>query len=156
MAIPVALTVSIEDGKGEVGTFSVYLPSGTTLAQVETYWAGFDSLVAAIVRGGNIKASVTFPLIPLVSSPLASSDVQEAAYAAFRSADNFVKSIRIPTIFEDLFLAGSKLVDIANVDVAAFITAITTGLSGIAPTTSHGEDLLSLDVFREAWGKYRP
>jgi hypothetical protein len=155
MAIPVALTISIEDGKGETGSFSLYLPSGTTLAGVETYWAGIDSLIATIVRGGNIKASVTFPLTPLVSGPLGSSDVQEAAYAAFRSAEGFIKSIRIPTIFEDLFLAGSKLVDIANVDVAAFITAITTGIGGISPVTSHDEDLLSLDVFREAWGKYR-
>jgi hypothetical protein len=156
MAVPVALTISIEDGKGDVGSFSIYLPSASTLAQVQTYWAGIDSLIAAIVRGGNITASVSFPLTPLVSGPLASSDVQEAAYAAFRSAEGFIKSIRIPTIFEDVFLAGSKLVDLANVDIAAFVTAITTGLSGVAPVTSHDEDLLSLDIFREAWGKFRP
>lgn len=156
MAVPVTLTISIEDGKGEVGSFSIYLPSASTLADATTYWNGFNSLLAAITRGGNVKASVSFSLTPGVSAPLASSDVQEAAYAAFRSADKFIKSIRVPTIFEDVFLAGSKLVDLANVDVAAFVAAIVTGVGGIAPVTSHDEQITAIDVFREAWGKYRP
>lgn len=157
MTIPLGLTISIEDGKGETGSFVVFLPSTATLAEVETFWAGFDNLISAIVTGGNIRATLNIPLDPLAIAASATSDVQEKAYAAFADAENFLKSIAIPTIDEAVFLAGSKLVDLANVDVAAFVAAMLNGIAGgIQPVTSHDVSLFAIKAMREAWGKYRP
>ena len=156
MAVPIELTVTIRDGKGENSSFGIYLPSGFSVANAQTFWDSVDQDLYSLIDGEVISVSVSFPLtldalLAASNIALTTSDVQEKAYFAFKSALGYVKSLNIPTIRESAFQAGSKLIDLADASVAAFVTAMLG-----SPVTAHDEDITAISVAREAWGKYRP
>lgn len=160
MAIPVSLTITIKDGKNENSVVEIFLPSATTLTDAQAFWAGFDNLFDALIDGGVVSASVSFPLaLPIginIADPL--SDVQEGALFVWETAQASLtkKSLTIPTIKEALFVAGTKLINTAHADVAAFLTAMLSGIGGVEPVAINDLDLGALRTAREAWGKYRP
>lgn len=161
MAVPVELTVSVRDGKGESSTFGIFLPSGTSLAGAQAFWDALDEDLYGIIAGEVVSVNVSFPLtldILLAASNIASatSDIQEKAYFGFTSVEGFLKSFTIPAVVETIFQAGSKLVDLLNVDVAALVTGMLSGAGGVSPVTAHDEDITTIVQAREAWGKYRP
>lgn len=159
MAIPVTVSFTITDGKGEQSTLGIHLPSGTTVADAQTFVSGMDNLLAAIIDGGIAQASVTVPLSTefLLSAAGVNSDVQEKALFVWKAINSASKaSLSVPTILESVFVAGSKLIDVTNVDVAAFLAAMLNGITGISPVNIADVDLSQLITAREAWGKYRP
>lgn len=161
MAIPVELTVTVRDGKGESSTFGIFLPSGTSVAGAQAFWDALDQDLYAMIAGEVVSVNVSFPLTldaALIASNIASatSDVQEKAYFAFTSAEGYLKSLTVPAVVETIFQAGSKLVDLLDTGVAALVTAMVSGAGGVSPVTGHDEDINTFVQGREAWGKYRP
>jgi hypothetical protein len=164
MAI-ITLNYTIVDKKGDSSTIRIPIGSSATPATAVAALKVFAPVVGALVTGSlssafvTIEASVTgFPALPA-----AIADVQEKAAFAFRGVNAFLKRIGIPTFNEDKMLPSSADVDTSDLDVAAFVTAVTTGIdttseggSGVVGATdTRGDDLLSLEYAREEWGKRR-
>jgi len=161
MAIPITVSYGVVDGKGEKATIPFYIPSSTAVGDVTQFANALKTLLFEIIDGEIYEINFTIPVAVGVSSSNVAdpdSDIQERGLFTFSSVDNFLRQISIPSIEEVVFVAGSKLIDLANVDVAAFVTAILTGVGtpSVANVTSHDEDIVALDSAREAWGKYRP
>lgn len=161
MALPITVSYTVLDGKGETSTIPFYIPSSTALGDVAQFATALKQLLYELLGGEITAINFTIPVAVGVSSSNIldpDSDVQERALFTFSSADNFLRQISLPTVVETVFSAGSKLVDLANVDVAAFVTAVLSGVGtpNVTSVTSHDEDIVALDAAREAWGKYRP
>lgn len=157
--------VQIRDAKGDTSSVTIPIPTETSLADAAIFAKEIAELIDPLVAGGIVGAgfSVGVDLSGLVQIPAAISDVQEKAMFAFRTANNFLKRLHLPSFEEGKFTPNSVQVDQTDADVAAFITALTDGIdltgaggSGVvAPVDTRGEDLVSLEAAVEAWGRSR-
>lgn len=158
MAISVVFTVS--DAKGDQSTFSVPVPTGTAITDLAGFAQALAALIEPLCNGALRDLHFSIPVSFTPWSAAASiSDIQEKARFAFRTVNGFLKHVSLPTAVESVFAAGSRDVDIANTDVAAFITAMTDGITvnahDVEPCDVRGEDLTELESASEAWGKSR-
>ena len=162
MAINVSFTV--QDGKGEKSPITIQLPTSTAPADAIAFAQTMWPLVNALVTGGNVVGRVGFEVSGLTSgNPVGSSDVQEIGRFIFNTVNGFTKSLGLPTFLESLILPGTDQIDTTDVDVAAFVTGMVSGVdttanggSGvISPADYRDEDLTSLTGAIEAWGKAR-
>lgn len=156
---------TVEDKKGDSSTISI--PVGTSITPTNAVAAvkGFAPLIGALVTGRLKTAGVSLEVAVtgFPSTAAADSDVQEKGLFSFRGVNGFIKNLSLPTIDESIFTLGSKSIDQANSAVAAFLTAITTGIdltatggTGTAGATDiRGDDLTETVEARESWGKYR-
>lgn len=158
MAISVVFTVS--DAKGDQSTFSVPIPSTVAIADIADFANGLAALIEPLCNGALRDLHFAIPVTFTPWAAAASiSDIQEKARFAFRTTNSFLKHLSIPTAVESIFAAGSRDVDLANTDVAAFVTAMVDGITinthDVEPCDVRGEDLTELESASEAWGKAR-
>lgn len=156
------LTVADEKGEKSNVNFPCNLP---TLDDIEPALNALADLVDPLITGGIVSAGVSLAVDLTTVQTIADalSDVQEGARFVFRSVGNFIKSVRLPTFDESLIVGGTSVVDLDDLDVFAFVTAITDGidLSSVGGTglvtfqTIHAEDLTDLDKATEDWGRNR-
>lgn len=156
----------IEDADGDTSVVGIDFSgafTGDVTGLLENAWALVNPLVNGHLVGGSVtlEADIT-GYVNVAAAAIA--DVQEKAEFVFRSIGGYLKTITLPTFVETLFTSAGagKTVDITNVDVAAFITAMEDGFDDgggtpveINPTTSHGEDIATLKSARQSWGKNR-
>jgi len=160
---------TIEDADGDKSTITldaedVDLAGGFDAAfAIEFAW----DIINPLINGRLISAGMTV-LIPIAdftnAAAAAISDVQEKATFVFRSAENFIKKISLPTFIETFFTgAGAgKEVDLTQSAVTAFrdmvLGGIEDALVDATPTeltTSHGEPLTVFEAGYQDWGKNR-
>lgn len=147
------ITLTIQDGNGELSPFSVYVTQdgADTVAEILTLYALplWDAL-RPIINGVLVSAQVTVQadisewdnntITPI-------SDIQEKALFHFFPSGGFrALTISIPTVLESIFtLSGAGFeVDMSNADVAVFTVLMTEdlGSGGINATDSHGTPLV--------------
>lgn len=151
---------SIQDEKGKTSTTEINLATATTFADADIMAGQMallidDMITGAITRIG-IVATVDLP-VGLKATAAANSDVEEGARFQFRTANGFFSGLRLPTFDEAAIIAGTKNVDLTDADVAAFVTAMVSGLdtsgaggSGvIVPVDKRNEDLTALEFAKE-------
>ena len=155
MAVLVSLSMSTPDGRKSVETF---LPSATTLVQAQGFMTGFAPLVDAIVGGVIQEASVSFPLtLPggLKSSADAGATVHRGGLFGYDNPSPYKWSQYIPSITPALLIG--KDVNVGDTDVAAYITAMESGItvSGtpIQPTNQYDDDLTTNTTAVESFRK---
>ena len=151
---------SITDEKAKVSTTEVKLPSATTHADVVIFAQEMASLIDPLITGAITRIGITQEVaLPsgLSASTAANSDVEEGAKFQFRTNGGFYTSLRLATFDEANIVAGGREVDQTDADVAAFITAMTTGIdltgaggSGVVQPSDHrDDDVTALDFARE-------
>jgi hypothetical protein len=149
----------IKDGKGQTSMVTIPIPSTTDSGDIADFTTAMAGLLDDLIHGGIDSIGFSLPVDWTAQIPDAASDVQEAARFSFRTVGNFIKKVVIPAIWENKFVAGSTLVNQAETNVAAWLTAMTGGLSvnghQVRPCNAHEEDIESLDVAVEAWGRAR-
>lgn len=151
---------SIVDEKGKTSTTEVKIPGATTWTNAVIFAQQLallidDLIVGAITRIG-ITADVELPG-GLTASAAANSDVEEGARFQFRTENGFFSGLRLPTFDEAKIAAGTRGVNLADADVAAFVTAMEDGIdltsyggSGtVQPCDGREEDLVTLEFARE-------
>ncbi|MCZ7545743.1 MAG: hypothetical protein M5R40_20485 [Anaerolineae bacterium] len=117
-------------------------------------------LIDPLVVGALTRIGVTRDVdLPggLAASASANADVEEGARFQFRTENGFFSGLRLPTFDESKIAAGTRGVDLADGDVAAFVAAMEDGLdlSGVGgtgtvqPCDARDEDLLALEFARE-------
>lgn len=160
MARPIQTWYGISDAKGAISTVTIPIPSGTAVGDLVGFVQGMAALLEPLCTGTLRAAGVTIP-VPFTpwDVALSTSDVQEKARFGFRTVNNFLKRLSIPTFLESLFSPGTKEVNQADTDVAALITAMESGITinahVIAPVDEREEDLTDLETAVEEWGRSR-
>lgn len=160
MAVPYSITLSISDAKGDQSLVTIPLKSTTTVANAIDFAEAIIPLIAPLVNGVLRAAEVSIPVSYTPWPAVASiADVQERARFSFRTVNGFLKHLSLPTFLEGLFSPGTREVDLTDTDVAAFVTAMTDGLTVnatvVEPSDTRDEDLTELEAATEAWGRSR-
>lgn len=162
--MPLSIQLTIGDAKGDQSTVSIPLPDATAVTDAVLFAQAIIPLIEPLLNGALRDARLAVPVtFTPWSAPASIADIQEKARFAFRGANNFLKSISLPTFVETFFSAGSKDVDTSDTDVAAFVTAMTDGIdltgaggSGVVePCDTRGDDLTEIESAVEAWGNAR-
>jgi len=155
-------TVTIVDGKGKRGSFSLNFDPTRTIAQIENWFTAVAVPLSAIIRGGveaiSITRAMTVPVL-MQQVPNDDADVEEKMKIIFRDINGFFGSCAIPTLDEGLVNAGSSTIDQSDAQIILFNTAIETGIdfggSFTAPTTNRGDAIALITSENEVFTSSR-
>lgn len=165
MAIGILFT--FRDGKGETSSTQVNVPSSTAIADAVLFGQQMATLIDPLINGFisriGIVVDVDISALAIANAASPIADVEEGARFQYRTAQNNFTSMRIPTFIDTLITAGGNAVDQVNTDVAAFLTAMETGLdltgvggSGtISPSDTRDEDIVTTTSALEAFQSSR-
>lgn len=153
----IKLSLTYQDDDLATSRTSVDFPAGTALADVQTYAAAYAALVDPVTDCALIGYSVnqeyyddTYP------TAAAGSDVEDKGVLVIRTVGNAIKTMSWPGVVESVLVntisPPGTFIDLANVAVAALVSALITGLGtpAIAPSNGRGDDLRSV---KEAFKK---
>lgn len=163
MANPLVFEIfyNFTDAEGESSKVSFFVDSATDITDVLAVIPLLGDLLDTITNGAITSAGVTLEIDVVAAGfqgiAAAISDVQEGLQMGFRSFNGFLKTLRIPTILEDIFVAGSKDADLTDAGVDALVDALISGIdvdpgagtSLVTFTDVRGEDLITLEYARE-------
>jgi uncharacterized protein YfcZ (UPF0381/DUF406 family) len=162
MAPPhIFVTTTILDAKGQTSSFEVKFPTSagtnTTMNALIAAAQAIATLSDAIIRGQILDVGIGIKVdisgLTLKSSPVATADVEEGARFQFNTAAESLTGFRMPTFDEDFILSGSRVVDLEDVDVDAFVDLMTAGLETggvtVQPSDERGSDITTIRSARE-------
>jgi len=156
MALAAQIVYTVQDDSGERGTTSINVPITFNLSDYGEFASGMGTLLDALLSGRLVDAEICFgvDLSGLINNLLGgSSDVEEIGAFQFRTADNLPVSVNIPGIDEGFQAAGSDDLDQSAPGVAAFITAMETGIvvtgGTIIPCDVGEVDIINVEYARE-------
>jgi hypothetical protein len=165
MAIAFAVVYTFEDDSGDTATASIHVPTTFSLSQYTEFarsMADFiDNMVHGIITG--VDLTVAIDISALTGNPVTPfADVEEIGAFKFITADNRPVMVNIPGIGESQVLAGSDDLSIVDAGIAAFITAMESGIAvtggTIQPCDVDEDDIVDTVFAREqfrASGKRR-
>lgn len=163
MAIAPSLYFLIKDSKGLVSKLPIHfdLSAGYDLSLIEVTFNAIGELIEAMITGSVVGGGVSLDLTMAASQNVGlASDVQEKALFSWITEEGFKTEHNISTFDESKFIEGTVEVDYADEDVAAWITFMEDGMTGVPvydliPTDAHGDDVTDINYARENWGKFR-
>lgn len=120
-------------------TLPIYIPAGSTLAQIQTYSDAVAAEIDAVSGSQIVEINVTIALtIPggVKGSPAAGSLNERGGLISFDTTGPRADSVRIPGILTTIMPGDSFL--LTQTDVAALITRLTTATTAasIRPVTA--------------------
>ncbi len=154
------LTYEYTDDDGDVATHSIFIPDTFSLAQYTEFGRALAVLIDPVVHGliSGLSFTVSIDLSALTNNTIdGASDVDDVAAFQFLTAGGKAVSVNIPAMFEGIVSAGSDDIDVSDVDVAAFRTAMASGIAvtggTVTPCDVQEVDIVSLVYARE---NFRP
>ncbi len=132
------ISYSVLDSDGDVATLPVKVKAEThTIAQIQEAASDLALLIDTILDGQVTAIAITLDAtLPggLKAVPVAGCENQRGALFSFTlDGSPYRHSIRLPAFKEALFTG--KAVNTADTAVAAFVTAVTTGVAVTGPAT---------------------
>lgn len=160
MALAISVRVGFIDAKGRTSFTTVRLPTGFTLSDYAEAGQAIAQLMTDISLARVTSCSVVVP-VDLSTATLRAvaanaSDIFQKMYAQFSSAvAGFRARFKLPTFDETLSPVGTDQVDQSDPDVAALLTAMTSGISvtggTIQPVDNRSQDLVSVDTVKKVF-----
>ncbi len=156
MAEPIELTGTYTDQANKKATNTLYLAAGLTIAQftegIQALSSLIDAVLGAIING--LQFTVAIDLSGLTSNEASTtSDVEEVGEFIFTTGQNRPVIVNLPGILDTFSPAGSDNLDLADSDIAAFVTAIEDGIvvtgGTIIPCDVDQNDITELVTARE-------
>jgi hypothetical protein len=142
-----SVQLSWQDGAGRKAVQRIHVPSGLTIAQIETWFdamiAELDPVTDCVLVGASVSVELSIPG-GLKASAAADSKVENGALFSFLCAGNYYTRTRLPAIKDTMMVDNSTAVDTSDEDVAAWLTLMTTGDGTVAPCDSREADITSL------------
>lgn len=140
------ITFKLTDIDGQSGTLQLFVPTGGTIAQLQTlsdaFAAVLDDVTAAIIEESTVTLQLTLPG-GLDVTPANGHYIQHGANFGFDAADTpYRHTIRVPAILESL-LTGD-VVETGSPPGSTFVNGITGGFGGLLPSDRYGNDLTAL------------
>lgn len=162
MVLAVTIRFDIQDQKGKKSFTKVRVPTGYELSHYGEFALGMAQLIANMSTGQITRVSFCVGLdlsgatIKAVASGL--SDIAQKILIGFSTAvSGFRTKLKLPAISEVKIVAGSDSWNLADPDVAAFITAMENGIvvtgGTVQPTDMRQNDIVSTDYARELFRK---
>jgi len=152
------ISYAFRDADGDQTTEVIHVPDGSaTLTELETFGQMSADLLDAVSDASIDRITLTVS-IPLSGngkvSPVANSEVQKGGLMGFSvNGSNYRHSLRIPAFTPALFSGNS--INTGDTDVAAFITAMQTGVDVggkiLVPCDKYENDIVSLISARKSF-----
>jgi len=162
MAIAPKIRFKVTDNDNDPANTEIHVPSGLTIAQYAAFANAYANAMDDIVLGRvDPKGTMTIPvdISALTGNTLdPASDVEQIAAFQFLDANGEPVDINVPGLLLADVVAGTDTLDIADTEIAAFITLIEDGDGTVAPSSVAEADILSLIYARKetrASGKKR-
>lgn len=158
MALSPVVIVTVRDRKGKTSTTEIKIPTGLTLANMIEFAQDLASLIDPITSGQIINVGIGIRVdlssLGLTAAAGTTADVEEKGQFQFGTALGTYTTVNIPCIGDLDVVDGSDELDQSDADIAAFITAMTGGItltdtSVVQPTDAREEDITSLVYARE-------
>lgn len=159
--MPHKLSFEIEDEKGAKASSLLYVPTGLTMAQYETFAQDVvDEIVQialGVVRGAKICLRVPISSIDQTGKPAANSDVEEIGEYIFQSSSGFKSQFNLPGYDESDTLPASDAIEQGAASPASLISAFITGVTladtvtVVGAVDAGGDDLVTLVSARERY-----
>lgn len=158
MPIAIKVIYTARDDKGKTATTEVKVPTGFTIAQYLEFSKSMAQLIDAVIAGkvtsANFCLGVDLVGLGLKALPAAGADVEEKGFFQYSTAGGFQTRLQLPAFDEAKIIAGSDAIDLLQVDVLAFDTAMLVGISVTGPATiqpsdEREDDIQSRDFARE-------
>lgn len=162
MALAVSMRFDFIDAKGKTSFTKVRVPLGFVIADYVEFGQGMAQFLANISTGKITQTSFCVGMdlsgstIKAVASGL--SDIAQKALLGFSTiVAGFRTKLKLPAISEAKVVVGSDTLDLADPDVAAFVSAMEVGIvvtgGTIQPTDIRLNDVSVLDYAREFFRK---
>ena len=156
MAIAFEVVYEYTDDSGDKAESAIKLPTTFTLAQYTEFVRAMavlvDKVVVGIVSRAGIRVAIDVSSLT-GNTVLGLSDVEDVGAFQYATADARPVRFNIPGIQESHVLAGSDDIDTAAAEIAAFNTAMLSGIAvtagTISPTDVAEDDVTSLVFARE-------
>lgn len=149
MPLAPKISYTIRDGDGDGAETSVHVPSGDTLQRYGEFAIAHAEVMEDILLGvfdPTARLSIPVDISALTGNVVAdTSDVEQVAAFQFADANNEPVDVNVPGLNPLHVVAGTDALDVADVDIAAFITAMESGLAvtggTIAPSSVSEADI---------------
>jgi hypothetical protein len=117
----------------------------TLLADAFTDANVMAAKVAAISDATLKSISVSWGAVEFnPAQPVEAADVERKGVFTFRDTNGHTTITSVPSIKNTVVFDGTNVIDAANVDVAAFVLAMTGTTLASPPITLYGGDLVNL------------
>lgn len=120
-------------------TLPLYVPTGFTLAQYQTFYNAaaplVDDLTGSKIASADLTVALTQPA-GLKASPVADTINERGGLIGMETAGQFNDSVLIPNILWSI-MSGDEF-SLADPAVAAFILLLTAGDGVVFPRNRHG------------------
>ncbi len=148
---PIGITFTFQDDDLATAIERVYVPDGTALADAQAFGLEYAALIQPLTDCAMRKFIVSQEYYDdEYPTALPGSDVEDKGVLTFRTFENGSSKMTWPGIVESILVTAISrpgvYIDMANVDVAALVSALISGLGtpAIEPSTRKGEDLLEV------------
>ncbi len=167
MPAALGLTFTFADRKGKNSTTIINIPSNTAMPDAIIFGQQMalliDPLITGTIQRVGVALTVDISGLGLNTVAADAADVEEGGFFQFLTNGGFRTSNRIPTFDEAKVTVGGTDINQVDTDVAAFLTAMESGLdlvpsggSGVvSPTDGRDDDITSTEVAREAFQSSR-
>lgn len=156
MVAALEIIVSIEDNDGDVGTTTLKVPNGFSLAQYAEFGAAMSGIMDDFIGGRISGADLCFTadLSALNFNFLdGSADVEDLGAFQFRTGDGRPVRMNVPGLIEAVVPAGSDDINVADPLIAPLTAMMTDGLAvtggTIQPCDVGEDDIVGLESARE-------
>lgn len=146
------VTISLVDRDRNVGTLTIHVPGATLFADIQTSMTATVIPAITAISNATVKAwSISRRAVDALAALDApeDSDVERKGVFSFRAADGSAHVINVPSFMNSKVVDRVNLINILDMDAAAFITMMVTGDGDIVPSTYLGSDLVALDHARK-------
>lgn len=155
MADPTIFDYQILDDQGLSNRSSLYVAYDGATETVDSIiggWLAYGGLIDAVIDGRIVGGRVTIPLEPDGSwkaAPAVGNNANQVMVLDFENDYNrYLTSLLLPSYKENT-LTATRIPDLADVALAALVTAVKNGTGGVIFPNSR--DLHDLDALRSAF-----
>jgi hypothetical protein len=146
------VSVSLVDRDRNVSSMGIHVPGDVDFTAIVASMASMiipaiGGISNATVKAWSISRRAVDAVAPLDASE--DSDVERKGVFSFRAADGSPYVVNVPSFLNSKVVDRVNLINILDVQVAAFIAAMVTGDADVLPTTYLGSDLIALDHARK-------
>lgn len=147
MPLAPKIRFTVKDNDGDPGNTELHVQSGDTIAQYQTFAVAYAAAMDDIVLGAIqpiATMSIPVDISALTGNTLdATSDVEQIAAFQFADANGEPVDVNIPGLIIADVLAGSDSLNLADTQIAAFITLMEDGDGTVEPCSVSEADIVA-------------
>jgi len=148
------------DDENHSSVVSINFADSIVTANLASAATAFLVVLGPLTDAAFVKATVFRTLITGSAAPVSGSDIEIGARFIWGVVGTAKRTLqKIPAFVRSKLVENSKVVDLTDADVAAFVTAMEDGLTAVtlfAPTNDDGDaDIDALVTAKETYEKAR-